>query len=596
MLISLNLFTQTGVLALCLFGCLASAQEKKEAPVKKAAPAKPAAPAAKTAAPGAAAKTAGGPTAAAHGPTTATPHGSTTSAPHGATTAATHGPTTSGAHSATTAAAHGGLNSHVTEGPGHPVPGGRSPMAGHGGPASLPTGNRIVHSPGGSEVRMRPNGRPGDVHLANRGMDIHHGLAGERRVEVMRADHSRIVAERGGRGYVQRPYMYHGREFGHRTYYYRGRAYDRFYERHLYHGVYLDVYSPAVYYRPAFYGWAYNPWAAPIAYSWGWGGNPWYGYYGGYFTPYPVYPSASVWLTDYMISQTLASAYQAQADAAAQTQAAIAAGAAPLTPQVKDMIAAEVQRQIALENAEVQGAQAAAIADPGSSSIQRMLTDNIQHVFVAGSSIDVTDASGAECAITQGDALQLAGPTSADATAATLVVLSSKGGQECRTGSNVTVALNDLQDMQNHMRETIDQGMGELQSKQGKGLPPLPASAAAPPVKAAFAQEAPPPDATAGAQLAEQAQQADQAEKETLSSLQSDSGGPSPVEAPLPAAPIAVQAGPPPTLSVGQTIDEVTAIEGAPRSVANVGASKKIYVFADGLKVTFKDGKATDIQ
>jgi hypothetical protein len=48
--------------------------------------------------------------------------------------------------------------------------------------------------------------------------------------------------------------------------------------------------------------------------------------------------------------------------------------------------------------------------------------------------------------------------------------------------------------MQNHMRETVDQGMAELQTKQGtNGLPPAPASATAPPVVAAIAENAPPP-------------------------------------------------------------------------------------------------------
>ena len=57
------------------------------------------------------------------------------------------------------------------------------------------------------------NGRPADLQFANRGMEIHHGLDGRRRVEVERADNSRIVAERGGRGYIQRPYTFGGREF-----------------------------------------------------------------------------------------------------------------------------------------------------------------------------------------------------------------------------------------------------------------------------------------------------------------------------------------------------------------------------------------------
>ena len=95
-------------------------------------------------------------------------------------------------------------------------------------------------------------------------------------------------------------------------------------------------------------------------------------------------------------------------------------------------------------------------------------------------SLDVVDASGAECAISDGDVLKLVAPPAPSASAANLVVLSSKGGQECRKSAVVTVALADLQDMQNHMRETIDQGLQELQEKQGKGgLPAAPPSAKA---------------------------------------------------------------------------------------------------------------------
>jgi hypothetical protein len=68
---------------------------------------------------------------------------------------------------------------------------------------------------------------------------------------------------------------------------------------------------PAYYYPPAFYGWAYNPWPAPAPYVWGWGAALWYGYYGAYFRPYPVYPSAAYWLTDYMVAASLQEAYAA---------------------------------------------------------------------------------------------------------------------------------------------------------------------------------------------------------------------------------------------------------------------------------------------
>ncbi len=74
-----------------------------------------------------------------------------------------------------------------------------------------------------------------------------------------RADHSRVFAERGRRGFVERPYSYRGHDFARRSYYYHGRAYDRYYRGYGYRGVYLNVYAPGYYYAPGFYGWAYNP-------------------------------------------------------------------------------------------------------------------------------------------------------------------------------------------------------------------------------------------------------------------------------------------------------------------------------------------------
>ena len=176
-----------------------------------------------------------------------------------------------------------------------------------------------------------------------------------------------------------------------------------------------------------------------------------------------------------------------------------------------------------------------------------------------------------------------------DATAATLVVMTSKGGVECKKGAAVTVEIADLQDMQNHMRETISQGMGDLKSKQGKGgLPALPASASGMPMMAQFAMDAPPPDATAQQQITAQAQDADKAEQEVLA--QAGSGDAAVAAAPAVAAPPA----PPAEIALGQTVDQVTGALGQPKNMVDLGA-KKIYVFKD-MKVTFKDGKVADVQ
>jgi hypothetical protein len=568
-------------LALVLGGSKASAQKKSApaAPVKAAAPAKTGAATPKSAAGSKAGSTAS------HGSTT---KGPTTAGPttKGPTTAgsSTKGPTTGGAHSATAGA--GGVKGGSSA---HPAAGGAEHRAG-----GEPNGTKVVHTANGGEIHSRANGTPRDVH-AN-GMNVHHGLDGHRRVEVERADHSRIVAEHGGRGYVQHPYMYHGHEYGRRTYYRGGRAYDHYYGRYYYHGAYMNYYTPGFYYRPAFYGWAYNPWVAPVPYAWGWGGNPWYGYYGYYFTPYPAYASASLWLTDYMISVSLAAAYQNAQEAAAQAaQGGPPPNAAPLTPDVKEMISEEVKRQIALENAESQSAQTAT-PDPASSSVQRMLTDSVRHVFLVGHELDVVNSAGAECAVSQGDALQLVGPPPPDSPTASLLVLSSKGGIECPKNETVSVQITDLQEMQNHMRETIDAGMGELQTKQGSGnLPTMPIAAKGEPVKASFMTDAPPPDPNVATELSQQYNQGLTAEQQALAGTPQQAGATTsassaPAPAPAPAPPPAE----PTQIALGQSIDDVTAALGTPVRIVDL-TTKKIYVYKD-LKITFKSGKVSEVQ
>ena len=442
---------------------------------------------------------------------------------------------------------------------------------------------------GGSAVRTRPNGRVSDVHDARRGMDVHHGLNGNRRVEMQRHDGGRMVSEHGRRGYVERGYNYHGHDFGRRAYFYHGHEYNRYYRGYGYRGLSLSIYAPGFYFAPGFYGWAYNPWAAPISFGWGWGGSPWFGYYGGYFAPYPVYPSAAFWLTDYIISQDLQAAYAAHQEAGEVDGAPSSAGGPPvLTPDVKQMVADEVKNQLALENSEAaQNAQQKDV-DPGSSGIARMLADGRPHTFVTGAALDLVDTNGQECAVSDGDVLQLQTSPPSDATAANLVVMASKGGNECQKSSTVTVQLTDLQEMQNSMRETIDQGLQDLQAKQGKGgLPPAPPSALVKPTEPEYAQIAPPADPQDAADLQQQSQQADQAEKDVTAE---DSGAPGGAAAIAPAtAPAA-----PASVELGHSFDQVKAAMGAPTSVANLGA-KVIYNY-NGMKVIFKDGKVTDVQ
>jgi hypothetical protein len=132
------------------------------------------------------------------------------------------------------------------------------------------------------------------------------------------------------------------------------------------------------------------------------------------------------------------------------------------------------------------------------------------------------------------------------------------------------------------MRETIDAGLQEMQSKQGQGgMPAAPTAAVAPPTPSPMAALAPPPppESEVAAEINQQSQAADQAEKETAS-------GPGPNASAPAAEPISI--------NVGQTIDQVTAALGTPVKIVNLGA-KKIYVYKD-MKVTFLNGTVSDVQ
>jgi hypothetical protein len=414
-------------------------------------------------------------------------------------------------------------------------------------------------------------------------MGVHNTLTGARQVTAQRPDGSRIYAERGRPGYIERGYTHNGRQYSQRAYYYHGRVYQRYYQSYSYHGVYINVYAPVQYYPVGFYGWAYNPWYQPVVYAWGWGPSPWATFYGGYFAPYPVYPNASLWLTDYMVANELQAQYQANQEAQLAVQPVQGGGQPGLTPEVKDQIAAEVRNQLALETDDAKQTSSGQTEDASASSVGNMLTDGQAHVFVVAGPMDMLDASGTECALTAGDVLSLGanGSLPADAQAADLVVLASKGGQECQKAGTVTVQISDLQEMQNHMRETIDQGLGELQAKAGKnGIPAAPPSAQGQPTMTTIAQDAPPPDPAGAAQINQQLSDGDATVGDAATQARQAGAD----VAPLPTA----------TVTAGQTIDQVQAAFGQPAKIVDLG-TKKVYVY-NNMKITFLNGKVKDVQ
>jgi len=205
-----------------------------------------------------------------------------------------------------------------------------------------------------------------------------------------------------------------------------------------------------------------------------------------------------------------------------------------------------------------------------------MLSEDRPHVFVVASGLDVASNAG-ECFLTEGDVLKLAGSVLVGE-AAKLKVLASKG-QDCPKNSTVEVEVSELQEMQNHLLETLDQGLGELQQKQGHGGIPLAPPTA--PQQSALAAAAPPPDSNVKSELAQQSQEADQAEQQLL--REASASGPAQADRASNK-----------TIVRGQTIADVVAIMGDPEGIANIDG-KTIYRY-DRKKLTFVDGKLAEIR
>ena len=407
-------------------------------------------------------------------------------------------------------------------------------------------GSRTIAASGGRQFQVRPNGTLERVSLSGGrtaafrpdgrvsairagGMQINHGLRGERRIETVRPDHSRVVSMGARRGYVERPYLVrNGREYVQRTYWAGGHPYVRVYRAHYYRGVPYYGYVPPYYYHPRFYGWAYNPWRAPVYYRWGWSDSPWYSYYGGYFAPAPMYPTAALWLTDFLLAENLRLAYEAQRDAEANAAAAqgyqppppAAEGqgyAAPITPELKQAIAEEVRAQLA---AEQQGASTAP-QQPAPSGAEAPPTalDPARRLFVVSSNLAVSTIDGQDCELTSGDIITRLDDTPDDNNKVRVSVSSSKGG-DCGVGSTLMVDVNDLQEMQNQFGEKIDSGLQTLANNSGQGgLPPAPDTGTT-----AGEVPLPPPDVNVDSALQAQQQEADQTE--TQVQQEAAQGGP----------------------------------------------------------------------
>ncbi len=352
-----------------------------------------------------------------------------------------------------------------------------------------PNGTLASFQKPGLRATFAPNGHVSSLHTST--LDVRSGVGGGRTIVLHRGG-AVIVSSGPHAGYVQRTVVNNGVSYVQRTYVSGTTVYTRNFTTFTYHGAVLTSYVPGFYYPAPFYGWAYYPWDAAVAYQWGWVGDPWYGYYGPYFAVSPFYAGPNFWLTDYYLGQVLADAYQARMDEqaaedqqseddedaappedAGDAQPIAADTDAPITPQLKQAIAEEVKQQLAYENA----ASEAPAQSADLTGLPQVLVPN--QIFVENAVISVLTSDGKNyCQLAPGDAVKVT-EAAADSGAATTKVVASRRG-DCPLDSVVTLSFDELQEMQNNFRAKLDSGLKDLHDEQGQeGLPSAPKSAMA---------------------------------------------------------------------------------------------------------------------
>jgi hypothetical protein len=290
--------------------------------------------------------------------------------------------------------------------------------------------------------------------------------------------------------------------------------YTHVYQRHVWHqfgrAFAYETFVPAVRYPAVYYGWALSAWPRPVTYAWGWQVQPWYPMYGSLFTPYPVYTSPDLWMTDHIIAQSMQTAYQAQTTPPASVPSPQGAVAAPgsdssvpapeaqpsdtvpapqpgdarpapqsidtlsapvatppaITPQVKAQLNAQIKVQL-----QEQQAAAATPATLTTSSTPPALRP--KHVFFqVVQPLEVPSGTANRyCSLSANDYIKRTGGMSNDDWMIPVVVELS-GPSDCPKGLQTRIGLNDLNAMENEQEAQVMEAMQAASKSMGPNGPP----------------------------------------------------------------------------------------------------------------------------
>jgi hypothetical protein len=411
----------------------------------------------------------------------------------------------------------------------HPLPnGGTRTVKSNGSAVEKNKDGKVtgVTTAKGVTVKLDAHGHPAAIHDGH-GTTISRGPHGERRVETVRADHSRLVSTGRHRGFDERHFTQGGKDYARRSYYDHWHTFARVYHPYFYGGYPFYSYVPPFYYGPAYYGWAYNGWPVPVPYSWGWYGSPWFAPYGYYFSPYAVYPAPAFWIVDYAIAASLQAAAEEAGSASVRREPGFMlasahpdnqkndGGSVVMTKELKDMIAKQVKILIADEKAAA-AVQGNLPPDEDTEQVPPSLDPRFR-LFISSSSASL-DTDNGTCPLTAGDIVRRTEDTPDADNTVGVEVVSSKH-DDCAVGTASRMTVDDLEEMHDSFRQKVDDGLKSLSENQGKGGIPNGPAATVHPLPEGQAT----PDPTVESDLKKQQEAADATEKD-VQDISSDGG------------------------------------------------------------------------
>jgi hypothetical protein len=293
--------------------------------------------------------------------------------------------------------------------------------------------------------------------------------------------------------------------------------YAHVYQRHLWYqfgrAFAYETFVPPVRYPGVYYTWALAPWLRPISYTWAWEAQPWYPIYGSRFAPYPVYSSPDLWMTDYIIAQSMQAAYETQTQPVsppaqpntpvvpAVSGSSVAPPAAPpgeavlppqvlppqaappgspssatpsapveLPPVITPQVKAELNNQIKVQLKEQQAAATMPVSLTTQSTPPALRTNHVFFEVVQPIEVPSGTANG-HCSLSANDYIKRTGAMSNDDWMIPVVVELSRSS-DCPEGLRTRIGLNDLNAMENEQEARVLEAIQAASKSMGPNGPP----------------------------------------------------------------------------------------------------------------------------